>query len=48
MEEVSGHLHTPATLPPEKEQLAPTRQDTWWAPKPKLVLVWVRQSSKIK
>jgi len=29
--EASGHLHTPAILPPEKESLIPTGHETWSA-----------------
>jgi hypothetical protein len=32
--EVSDQLHAPATLPPEKESLVPTGQETEWVPEP--------------
>jgi hypothetical protein len=32
--EVSGQLHAPAVLLPEKEPPVPTEQEAGWAPKP--------------
>jgi hypothetical protein len=37
--EMSGQLHIPATLPPEKEPLIPTGEETGWTPEP----VWTRR-----
>jgi len=36
--EVSGELHNPATLPPQKEAPPPTGKEAGWAPE----LVWMR------
>jgi len=32
--EVSGQLHTPATLLPQKEHLVPTGEEAGWGPEP--------------
>jgi hypothetical protein len=32
--EVSGQLHEPAALPPEKEPLVPIEYEAGWAPEP--------------
>jgi len=32
--DVSGQLHTPATLPPGKEPMVPIRQKAGWTPEP--------------
>jgi hypothetical protein len=32
--EVSGQLHDPAALPPEKEPLVPIGKEAGWAPEP--------------
>lgn len=38
---VSGQLHVPAALPPEKESVVPAKQKAGWAPQPVLTS-WVR------
>jgi hypothetical protein len=42
--EVSGELHAPAALPPEKEPPVSIGQEAGWAPKPVWTL-WTREKS---
>jgi hypothetical protein len=38
--EVSGQLHAPTTLPPEKELLVPIGQEAGWTPEPSWTRLW--------
>jgi hypothetical protein len=40
---MSGQLHAPAALPPEKESPVPIEKDNEWAPEP----VWMTRKKKI-